>query len=183
MGLSMKSIKRRWISLVLVMALALAVGLVAIGAVAWKRSADRAVPRNDLERMQGRWVATMDGLDVIMTVDGNEMTLVPVIKLSLGERLLATVLGGERIQPERGTFRLNPAPSPSAKRIDFIAPNGKIRPGIYDLNSSTFRLCLGTGRAPAPRPESFTASSEQGYSSYVFTRTGALSGPAKDSKQ
>jgi uncharacterized protein (TIGR03067 family) len=164
-----KYVKRRRILLLV----GLAVVTVSLAtAVAWRRSAHHVKSPSDLDRVQGRWVATMEGLDVIMTIDGNEMTLVPVLKLSLGERLLATILGGESIRPERGTFRLNPARSPSAKEIDFIAPNGKIRSGIYDLNNSTLRLCLGTGRASASRPESFTASSDQRYSSYVFIRPG-----------
>ena len=140
-----------------------------VAVVGWQRFAHNASVKDDLRRMQGRWEATVDGTKVVMTVEGNEMSLMPVEDMGLFERLLMRLSGGSvDIEPERGTIRLDPALYPKA--IDFIGPKGKNRPGIYELDGPTFNVCLWTGPAMAPRPASFAASGK-GYSTYVFRRT------------
>ena len=84
-----------------------------------------------------------------MTVEGNEMSLMPELKMGIVERVLMTVSGGGMsVEPERGTFRLEPSLSPKA--IDFIGQKGKTRPGIYELDGSILKLCLWTGPDTGP---------------------------------
>ena len=157
---------RWWISLLLT---ALLGTMSFVAMVAWQRFARNASVKDDLGRMQGRWEATVDGTKVVMTIEGSEMSLMPVVDMGLFERLVMRLSGGSvDIEPERGTIRLDPALYPKA--IDFIGPKGKNRPGIYELNGPTFNVCLWTGPAAAPRPASFAASGK-GYSTYVFRRS------------
>ena len=159
--------KRWWISLAFAATLALSTFL---AAVAWQRFSHDASLKSDLGRMQGRWESTIEGMKVMMTVEGSQMSLLPELNLGLVERVLMTLSGGGMsVKPERGTLRLDPSLSPKA--IDLIGQNGRIRPGIYALYGRTFKLCLWTGATTAPRPASFDAAAK-GYSLYVFRRTG-----------
>ena len=144
-------------------------GIISLLAV-WQRFAHNASVRDDLGRMQGRWETTSEGTKIVMTVAGDQMSLMPVLEMGVVESLLARLSGGaDQIQPEQGTFRLDPAPSPKA--IDLIGPNGKIRPGIYELDGPTLKIYLWTGPPIARRPASFAASGKD-YTTYVFRRSG-----------
>jgi uncharacterized protein (TIGR03067 family) len=137
---------------------------------AWQPFARNASVNDDLGKMQGRWETTSEGTKIVMTVASDQMSLMPVLDTGIVESLLARLSGGaDEIQPEQGAFRLAPASSPKA--IDLFGPNGKIRPGIYELDGPTLKICLWTGPPIARRPASFAASGKD-YSTYVFRRSG-----------
>ena len=84
---------RWWISLLLT---ALLGTMSFVAMVAWQRFARNASVKDDLGRMQGRWEATVDGTKVVMTIEGNEMSLMPVVDIGLFDRLADEPLGGQR---------------------------------------------------------------------------------------
>lgn len=74
-------------------------------------------------------------------------------------RRLTVVITADTLTFTRGdhseSLKLSIDPSTSPKHIDLTAPDGAVRPGIYQLDGDTLKLCLSR---TAERPKDFATT-------------------------
>ena len=128
------------------------------------RSDDK--PKEDIDKFQGTWVVTRT------ETNGKPLPKLFTIKVTFdGDKLSTTVGKGK---PEsKGTVKLDPKRDP--KGYEVTTPEGKVVPGIYELDGDTLKVCLGT--PGDERPKTFETSQDDGRTLVVYRRERSSKAP------
>lgn len=117
--------------------------LIALATVA---GCDRSSTK-DAEKLQGTWIEVGDENEArLTTIQGDVITT-----------------GNPERQKDKATFKLNASRNP--KEIDVTTESGRVRRGIYALESDTWKICFNN--AGGDRPISFSGD---GYRITVLMR-------------
>jgi uncharacterized protein (TIGR03067 family) len=120
--------------------------------------------KQDLERLEGTWVATSAEANGEAFSDEATKSMKLVVK---GDKYTFT-MGGEH---EKGTLKLDPTKKPKTIDIHITegTEKGKTQLGLYELEGDTLKVCVA--EAEKDRPKEFGSKEGSGHGLLVFKRS------------